>query len=68
MEHSPPRKVIEIEAIDDDDSSMGNGPPFHFRLDPKADEEILFSFKIQRDTSLNSISFSKYGNIATITN
>ncbi len=51
MEHSPPGKVIEIEAIDDDDSSMGNRPPFHFRLDPKADEEILFSFKIQRDPS-----------------
>ncbi|XP_059351786.1 neural-cadherin-like [Daphnia carinata] len=48
-EHMPPRKVIEILATDDDDRSKGNGPPFYFRLDPNADDEIRASFKIEHD-------------------
>lgn len=47
----PPRKVIEILATDDDDRSKGNGPPFYFRLDPNADDEIRASFKIEHDPS-----------------
>jgi hypothetical protein len=49
----PPRKVIEILATDDDDRSKGNGPPFYFRLDPNADDEIRASFKIEHDPSMN---------------
>jgi len=48
-EHMPPRRVIEILATDDDDRSKGNGPPFYFRLDPNADDEIRASFKIEHD-------------------
>ena len=35
-EHSPPRKVVEVLATDDDDRSKGNGPSFTFRMDPNA--------------------------------
>ncbi len=52
MEHAPPRKVVEIMAMDDDDWSKGNGPPFHFRLDPKADDIIRASFKIDHVPSI----------------
>lgn len=31
MEKSPPQKVQEILATDDDDRSKGNGPPFSFQ-------------------------------------
>lgn len=48
-EHMPPRKVIEILATDDDDRSKGNGPPFYFRLDPNADDEIRASFRVEHD-------------------
>ena len=52
-EHVPPRKVIEILATDDDDRSKGNGPPFYFRMDPNADDEIRASFKVEHDPSTN---------------
>nr|BAD91055.1 Af2-cadherin [Artemia franciscana] len=48
-EHVPPRKVIEILATDGDDRSKGNGPPFYFRMDPNADDEIRASFKVEHD-------------------
>ena len=32
MEKSPPQKVQEILATDDDDRSKGNGPPFNFKV------------------------------------
>ena len=50
-EHVPPRKVIEILATDGDDRSKGNGPPFYFRMDPNADDEIRASFKVEHDPS-----------------
>ena len=50
-EHVPPRKVIEILATDDDDRSKGNGPPFYFRMDPNADDEIRASFKVEHEPS-----------------
>jgi hypothetical protein len=53
----PPRKVIEILATDDDDRSKGNGPPFYFRLDPNADDEIRASFKIEHDPSIIASQF-----------
>lgn len=49
MEHSPPQKVEEILATDDDDRSKGNGPPFTFRLDPNAPDVIKKLFDIQHD-------------------
>lgn len=49
MEHSPPQKVEEILATDDDDRSKGNGPPFTFRMDPNAPDIIKKYFEIQHD-------------------
>lgn len=49
MEHSPPQKVEEILATDDDDRSKGNGPPFTFRMDPNAPDIIKKFFDIQHD-------------------
>ncbi len=50
-EHSPPRKVVEVLATDDDDRSKGNGPSFTFRMDPNADDTIRASFKVEHDPS-----------------
>uniref|UniRef100_T1DFT0 Putative cadherin n=1 Tax=Cupiennius salei TaxID=6928 RepID=T1DFT0_CUPSA len=49
MEHSPPQKVEEILATDDDDRSKGNGPPFTFRMDPNAPDIIKQFFDVQHD-------------------
>lgn len=49
MEHSPPQKVEEILATDDDDRSKVNGPPFSFRLDPNAPDIIKRLFEVQHD-------------------
>nr|XP_033339374.1 neural-cadherin isoform X9 [Megalopta genalis] len=51
QEHLQPKKVVEISATDDDDRSRGNGPPFTFRMDPKADDVIRASFKVESDTN-----------------
>ncbi|XP_014204908.2 neural-cadherin-like [Copidosoma floridanum] len=48
-EFLPARKVVEILATDDDDRSKSNGPPFTFRMDPKADDVIKVSFKVESD-------------------
>ncbi|CAG7819551.1 unnamed protein product [Allacma fusca] len=48
-EHQPPKKVVEVLATDDDDRSKGNGPPFTFRMDPNAADEIKASFKVEHD-------------------
>ena len=58
-EHQPARKVIEVMATDDDDWSKGNGPPFTFRMDPKATWKIKASFKVEYDPS-KSKKFSMY--------
>ena len=50
-EHQPPKKVVEVLATDDDDRSKGNGPPFTFRMDPNAADEIKASFKVEHDPS-----------------
>ncbi|UYV67730.1 hmr-1 [Cordylochernes scorpioides] len=49
MEHSPPQKVEEILATDDDDRSKGNGPPFTFRMDSNAPDIIKQFFEVQHD-------------------
>ncbi|XP_076032082.1 neural cadherin isoform X3 [Oratosquilla oratoria] len=46
-ENVPPRKIVEVLATDDDDRSKGNGPPFHFRMDSSASDEIRASFKVE---------------------
>ena len=48
-EHSPPGRVVEVLATDDDDRSKANGPSFTFRLDPNAAQEIQKSFKVMHD-------------------
>jgi hypothetical protein len=60
MENSPPTKIIEIKAEDDDDRLRGNGPPFQFRLDPNANDEIRSMFKVEQDTR----EYSDFLNIA----
>jgi hypothetical protein len=50
-ENSPPRKVVEIRAMDRDDALRGNGAPFQFRLDPSADDTIRSSFKVEQNQS-----------------
>ncbi|XP_064094830.1 neural-cadherin-like [Macrobrachium nipponense] len=45
-ENQPSRKLIEVSAVDDDDATRGNGPPFHFALDissSTAEIQALFS-------------------------
>ncbi|UYV85015.1 hmr-1 [Cordylochernes scorpioides] len=49
MENSPPQKVEEVQATDDDDRSKGNGPPFTFRMDPNAPDTIKMLFNVQHD-------------------
>ncbi|CAG0914580.1 unnamed protein product, partial [Notodromas monacha] len=48
-ENSSPRKVVDILATDDDDRSKSNGPPFFFRMDPNADDQIKASFRVDHD-------------------
>ena len=55
-EHSPPRKVVEVLATDDDDRSKGNGPSFTFRMDPNAEDVIRASFKVEHDPSKYQIT------------
>jgi len=58
-EHQPPRKVVEVLATDDDDRSKGNGPPFTFRMDPNAADEIKASFKVEHDPSTKQTNLNK---------
>ncbi|XP_018016523.1 neural-cadherin isoform X4 [Hyalella azteca] len=46
-ENQTPKKIVEVLATDDDDRSKGNGPPFHFRMDSTASDEIRASFKVE---------------------
>ena len=55
-EHSPPRKVVEVLATDDDDRSKGNGPSFTFRMDPNAEDVIRASFKVEHDPSKSDMN------------
>lgn len=50
-ENTPMRKVVEILAMDDDDRSQGNGPPFSFCVDPQAPSYIRQFFKVEHDSS-----------------
>ena len=56
-EHSPPRKVVEVLATDDDDRSKGNGPSFTFRMDPNAQDVIRASFKVRVFSSKNVLNY-----------
>lgn len=49
MENQFPTKIAEILAVDDDESSKLNGPPFYFRLSPYADDNVRGSFKVEYD-------------------
>ncbi|RWS18143.1 Neural-cadherin-like protein, partial [Leptotrombidium deliense] len=48
-EHDEPKKVEEILAVDDDNGSKGNGPPFYFTIDTNAPEVIKRFFEVQHD-------------------
>lgn len=50
-EHTPPQKIVEIQAKDKDDRLKNNGPPFTFKLDPTASDVIKSSFKVEYDPS-----------------
>ena len=51
-EHSAPRKIVEVLAIDDDEWQRGNGPPFTFRMDPNASDVIRKHFKVEHVPSM----------------
>jgi hypothetical protein len=59
-ENSSPRKVVDILATDDDDRSKSNGPPFFFRMDPNADDQIKASFRVDHDPSKWSFFLSSF--------
>lgn len=46
-EGEPGTRVVELVANDTDDASRGNGPPFTFSMDPKADDILKASFKVE---------------------
>lgn len=52
LEHVPPRKrIAELRAIDADDASRGNGPPFTWKLAENVEPIIRASFAIEQDNS-----------------
>ncbi|KPM04401.1 Cadherin-like protein 1 [Sarcoptes scabiei] len=61
IENSFPTKIGELFAIDLDDYSKGNGPPFTFAIDANADKDILDRFRLEINHSGdgNAILYSK---------
>lgn len=47
-EHVPPRKILDILAVDKDERPKGNAGPFTFKLDPNADGVIRTGFRIEQ--------------------
>ncbi|XP_037085943.1 neural-cadherin-like isoform X3 [Pollicipes pollicipes] len=54
MENVAPREVAEIMAADADDRSSRNGPPFTFKMDPRADDIIRSGFRVEHDPTGNN--------------
>ncbi|XP_043210951.1 neural-cadherin-like isoform X4 [Amphibalanus amphitrite] len=54
MENAAPREVAEVMAADADDRSSGNGPPFTFKMDPRADDTIRSGFRVEHDSTGNN--------------
>lgn len=50
QENSPPGKIEEIQAADPDDREAGNGPPFTFRMDPSAPQQIKDLFDVVHES------------------
>ncbi|XP_066980224.1 neural-cadherin-like [Macrobrachium rosenbergii] len=51
-ENQPSRKIIEVSAVDDDDTTRGNGPPFHFALDSSSSAAEIWSlFSVEHNTT-----------------
>lgn len=48
-ENTPPGRIEEIQAADLDDRQAGNGPPFHFRMDPSASQQIRDLFEVTHE-------------------
>ncbi|XP_049940791.1 neural-cadherin-like [Schistocerca serialis cubense] len=48
-ENTSPKEIIEILGADSDDYSRNNGPPFTFKMDPIANEQIRSSFSVHFD-------------------
>ncbi|XP_054283546.1 neural-cadherin-like [Macrosteles quadrilineatus] len=48
-ENDKPREILKVFAIDPDDPIKGNGPPFTFFLDPRANETIKSSFRVVQE-------------------
>ena len=56
LEHVPPRKrIAELRAVDADDASRGNGPPFTWKLAEDVEPVIRASFAIEQDNSQSLI-------------
>lgn len=55
LENEKPGDVVTLRAVDHDDPSKGNGPPFTFFLDPKADNTTKFSFRVEQEDNGTSL-------------
>lgn len=49
LENVKPGEVVTLRAVDHDDPAKGNGPPFTFFLDPKADNTTKLSFRVEQE-------------------
>jgi len=56
-ENKPPDKIIELKARDYD--SNKNGPPFEFRIDNTADDEIRSKFEIRESNLYARVTFDR---------
>nr|BAD91054.1 Af1-cadherin [Artemia franciscana] len=50
-ENQKPMLITNLTADDNDDESVGNGPPFQMRIDPNAEPIILTSFAVNKAPS-----------------
>ncbi|XP_032691269.1 DE-cadherin [Odontomachus brunneus] len=57
MENKPPGKITELKARDYD--SNDNGPPFEFRIDDSADDEIRSKFDIHKSNLFARVIFDR---------
>lgn len=58
FENRHPHKIAEVFAVDIDDTSKGNGPPFYFRMDPTAPDAIVASFYVEYSRSGDGLNGS----------
>lgn len=60
LENGKPQEVLRIFAQDPDDTIKGNGPPFTFFMDPKADNKTKSSFRVVQEEEGMFIKYVTY--------